>query len=165
MQIFKDILLPVLGKLDPTGIVDLVRPKARDIADKTGTTTVVVDRVLDAIKEDPEIARLQADIEKARMETEKEIARISAGNLAGISDQTGEFSWVRALAGSPRRLGVTVAVLVIGALSLVVGGKAIFVDNAIADPDGLAVVFDSMKWIVVGLGGAYGMKYFGREGK
>lgn len=162
MNILKDVVLPVLGKLDPTGIVDVLRPKSSSIATAANTTPQVVDQVLTAIKGDPEMLKLQLEAQAARDQITQEMAKMSSDNLQGISDVEGEFTWLRALCGSPRRLGVSVAVAVMAILSLAVGVKAVFWTTAIADPDSLGIVFDNLKWIVVGLSGAYIMKYFGK---
>jgi len=164
MNIFKDVLLPVLGKLDPTGIVNILRPKSSSLATAAGTTPEVVENVLTAIKGDPEMLKLQMEAEAAKDQVRQAMAEMSSENLKGISDIDGDFSWLRALCGSPRRIGVTAAVAVMSILSLAVGVKAVFWATAVADPESLGIVFDNLKWIVVGLGGAYIMKYFGKQG-
>ena len=158
----------IVAKTNPVTAIlaDTLLPQR--IEDATGVAPGMVGKILSAIRMDPELlaaqnaheaemAKLKADLETAAME-------LSSGNLLGISDvpaePDGTFSWAKALLGSPRRIGVTLAVVTICLLSLIVGIRAIVVEKAVADPENLTVVFVNLRWVVVGLAGAYATKYF-----
>ncbi|MDF1536066.1 MAG: hypothetical protein P1S46_06120, partial [bacterium] len=96
MKIFKDVILPVLGKLDPTGLVDALRPRSSSIATAAGTTPQIVENILTAIKGDPEMVKLQMEAEAAREQVRAAMAQVSSENLQGISDIEGAFSWPQA---------------------------------------------------------------------
>lgn len=133
----------------------------------TGLGIGSVKQLLQALRTDPatiaeinrheeQMAGIAADLENTAME-------LSSKNLVEIGDipiEPGEeFSWRRSLLGSPRRIGVTLAVVVLCVLSAIVGIRAIFVAKAVADPENLEIVFVNLRWAVVGLAGAYTMKY------
>ncbi len=154
MKIFKAIL-PILGALDPTGIINMVRPK--DISGKTGIAEDIVRKVIDAIKADPAM-------EQARMDHAEVMARISSANLRGL-DTDASYSVLKGLLGSPRRLAVTVLTMVLAFLGAVVGVRAVFMDIPIADPAAFADILKMLGGTLVGVGGAYGIKYLGKNGR
>lgn len=153
MNILKKVILPVLGALDPTGIIDSIRPK--DISDKTGIAENVVSSVISAIKEDPAI------LEAKNKHTEA-MAQIESSNLQGL-DTDSTFSFSQGLLGSPRRWAVTLTSSAITLLGIIVGIKAIFFTQAIADPEALKEVMESLGLTCFGLAGVYASKYFGKS--
>ena len=154
MKIFKDVLLPVLGALDPTGIVNALRPDK--ISKAAGVTESVVEAVLKAATESEEFQQMQ-------MEHAEAMAEGRQATLKALD--TGEnFSFWKGLLGSPRRYAVTILVTVIAFLGLIAGLNAIVVKMAVADPVGFADILKVLGGTLALVTTGYVSKYFSKNG-
>ena len=145
MKIFKDILLPALGALDPTGIISALSPAK--ISKTAGVTEDIVAKVLDAVQGDPEF-------KKAVMVHEEAMQQSRAAVATGL-DTGAEFSFWKGLLGSPRRLGVTVLSVALSYLIIAAGTRAIFVGQVAKDVDGLVMILKFGGATLFGLATAY----------
>ena len=148
MKIFKDILLPALGALDPTGIISALSPAK--ISKTAGVTEDIVERVLDAVQVDPEF--------KKAVMAHEEVMQVSRAQVAQGLDTGAEFSFMQGLLGSPRRFGVTVISFSLGWLIFMAGPRAIFVGEVAKDVDGLVMILKYGGATLFGLITAYGSK-------
>lgn len=145
MKIFKDILLPALGILDPTGIINALSPAK--ISKTAGVTEDIVERVLDAVQGDPEF-------KKAVMAHEEVMQASRSVALLGL-DTGAEFSFLQGLLGSPRRFAVTIMAAALGYLIFGAGTRALFVGEVAKDVDGLVMLLKFGGATLFGLATAY----------
>lgn len=145
MKIFKDILLPALGVLDPTGIISALSPAK--ISKTAGVTEDIVERVLQAAT--------QSDEFKASVMAHEELMQQSrAAVMAGL-DTGAEFSFWKGLLGSPRRLGVTFLATALSYLIIAAGTRALFVGQVAKDVEGLVMILKFGGATLFGLATAY----------
>ena len=145
MKIFKDILLPALGALDPTGIISALSPAK--ISKTAGVTEDIVERVLGAAT--------QSDEFKAKVMAHEELMQKSRAAVATGLDTGAEFSFFKGLLGSPRRIGVTILSVALGWLVFAAGTRAIFVGSVAKDIEGLAMILKFGGATLFGLATAY----------
>ena len=145
MKIFKDILLPALGVLDPTGIISALSPAK--ISKSAGVTEDIVERVLKAATQSNEF--------KAKVMAHEELMQQSRAAVMTGLDTGAEFSFFKGLLGSPRRFGVTVLSFSLGWLIFMAGNRAIFVGSVAKDIEGLMMILKFGGATLFGLAAAY----------
>ena len=145
MKIFKDFLLPALGALDPTGIINALSPSK--ISKAAGVTEDIVERVLDAAT--------QSDEFKAKVMAHEELMQKSRAATATALDTGAEFSFAKGLFGSPRRFAVTVMAATLGYLIFGAGTRALFVGTVAKDVEGLVMLLKFGGATLFGLVTAY----------
>lgn len=152
MNIFKK-MLPILGALDPTGIINAVRP--RDLAAQLSLPENMVAQVLRGLKETPEF-------KQAKMDHDEVMAQMKTRALTAL-DTSAEFSFLKGLLGSPRRFGVTIISATLAYLGTVAGTRAIFMETAVADVAGFEGILKMLGGTLSLLAIAYVGKSFSKN--
>jgi len=159
MSFLKKLIKPLANALDPTPGDLLSGVLFGRIADKTGEDPGVVEKVIGAFKEDPEIVRIRVEGQKALAELELKSQEIASGVLTGMDQRSKDDPRiVQILRGGVRPGSVLLAILVLFFIVVVVfvGGILFsWIAWTAQKISVLEILIRVCMWVVVSLGLGY----------